>query len=115
MLGECISNNGHVLVGDFHELWPYTNELTIQDYLYSRIYGQNGQDIEICQRQWSPQPGNNIALQFSNFADWDVRRGYANQYQLYFALGGLQRNTYPFAGGWGQGINSKGCCGSMAG
>jgi hypothetical protein len=46
-----------------------------------------------------------FALQFSNFANWDIRRGYSNTYELFYALRGLQNleNTYPFAGGWGQG------------
>lgn len=106
MLGECINNSGHVLVGDFHELWPYTNELTIQDYPYIQEYmAKTGKTLKYASDNGARNPETVFALQFSNFADWDVRRGYANQYQLYFALRGLQplANTYPFAGGWGQG------------
>lgn len=106
MLGECINNSGHVLVGDYHELWPYTNELTIQDYPYIQDYmAKTGKTLKYASDNGTRNPETLFALQFSNFADWDVRRGYANQYQLYFALRGLQSlaNTYPFAGGWGQG------------
>ncbi len=106
MLGECINNSGHTLVGDYHELWPYTNELTIQDYPYIQDYmAETGKTLKYASDNGARNPETLFALQFSNFADWDVRRGYANQYQLYFALRGLQSlaNTYPFAGGWGQG------------
>lgn len=106
MLGECISNSGHTLVGDFHELWPYTNELTIQDYPYIQNYmAETGKTLKYASDNGARNPETIFAIQFSNFADWDIRRGYANQYQLYFALRGLQSlaNTYPFAGGWGQG------------
>lgn len=106
MLSECITKSGHTLVGDFHELWPYTNALTIQDYDYIQDYmAETGKQLKYASDEGARNPETIFAVQFSNFADWDVRRGYANQYQLYFALRGLQSlaNTYPFAGGWGQG------------
>ncbi|QRX64386.1 RagB/SusD family nutrient uptake outer membrane protein [Dysgonomonadaceae bacterium zrk40] len=106
MLSDCITNSGHTLVGDYHELWPYTNELTIQDYPYIQDYmSETGKTLKYASDNGARNPETLFALKFSNFADWDIRRGYANQYQLYFALRGLQSlaNTYPFAGGWGQG------------
>lgn len=105
-LRECISSSGHSLVGDFHELWPYTNSLTIGDYAYIQDYmTETGKQLKYASDAGARNPETLFALKFSNFADWDIRRGYANQYQLYFALRGLQplANTYPFAGGWGQG------------
>lgn len=106
MLSECITSSGHILVDDFHELWPYTNSITIQDYPYIQDYmAETGKTLTYASDNGARNPETLFALQFSNFADWDIRRGYANQYQLYFALRGLQSlaNTYPFAGGWGQG------------
>jgi hypothetical protein len=105
MLDDCIRNSGHTLVGDYHELWPYTNSLTIQDYPYIQNYmTKTGKTLKYASDNGARNPETLFALHFSNFADWDVRRGYANQYQLYFALRGLQplSRTYPFAGGWGQ-------------
>lgn len=105
-LKECIDNSAHSLVGDFHELWPYTNSLTIGDYAYIQDYmTETGKQLKYASDAGARNPETLFALKFSNFADWDIRRGYANQYQLYFALRGLQplANTYPFAGGWGQG------------
>ncbi len=105
-LGECISASGHRLVGDFHELWPYTNSLTINEYPYMTDYMEStGKTLLYAANEKAINPETVFALKFSNFANWDIRRGYGNMYQLFFALRGLQSvaNTFPFAGGWGQG------------
>lgn len=105
-LGECITASGHDLVGDFHELWPYTNSLTIGEYDYIQDYmAETGKDLLYASDNGARNPETVFALQFNNFANWDIRRGYGNMYQLFFALRGLQSvaKTFPFAGGWGQG------------
>jgi hypothetical protein len=105
-LGDCIQNSNHKLVGNFLELWPYTNSLTVKDYEYTKKYmNDTGKSLTYASDNGARNPETVFALQFSNFADWDIRRGYGNMYQLFFALRGLQNleNTYPFAGGWGQG------------
>lgn len=106
-LGDCINNSGHKLVGDFHELWPYTNSLTIGDYDYIQDYmAETGKkDLKYASDEGARNPETLFALKFSNFANWDIRRGYGNMYQLFFGLRGMQpiSNTYPFSGGWGQG------------
>jgi hypothetical protein len=105
-LEDAYANSGHYLVDDFHELWPYTNSRTIDDYQYIQDYmAEAGKELTYASDNGARNPETVFALQFSNFANWDIRRGYSNTYQLYFALRGLQNleNTYPFAGGWGQG------------
>lgn len=105
-LGDCINNSGHHLVADFHELWPYTNSATIGDYKYIQDYmDSTGKSLTYASDNGARNPETMFAVKFSNFSDWGVKRGYSNQYELYFALRGLQplQNTYPFAGGWGQG------------
>ena len=105
-LGDCINNSGHHLVNDFHELWPYTNAATIDDYEYIQEYmAETGKDLKYASDNGARNPESMFVVKFSNFSDWGVKRGYSNQYQLYFALRGLQSlgNTFPFAGGWGQG------------
>ena len=105
-LEDCYNNSGHKLVGDFHELWPYTNSLSIGTYKYIQDYmTQKGKTLKYASDDGARNPESVFVLQFSNFADWDIRRGYSNTYQLFYALRGLQNleNTYPFAGGWGQG------------
>ena len=105
-LTDCVANSGHKLVDDFHELWPYTNSLTIDDYDYIQDYmAETGKDLTYASDNGARNPETLFALKFSNFAGWDIDRGYGNMYQLFFALRGLQNvaNTFPFAGGWGQG------------
>lgn len=105
-LEDAYANSGHQLVGDFHELWPYTNSLSIGDYQYIQDYmEETGKNLKYAADNGARNPETVFALQFSNFANWDIRRGYSNTYQLFYALRGLQNleNTYPFAGGWGQG------------
>ncbi len=105
-LEDCYANSGHSLVGDFHELWPYTNSLSIGDYQYIQDYmTETGKTLKFASDDGARNPESVFVLQFSNFAGWDVDRGYSNTYQLFYALRGLQNleNTYPFAGGWGQG------------
>ena len=105
-LMECRTASGHALVGDFHELWPYTNSLTIGDYPYIQDYmTTTGKTLKFAADNGARSPETVFALKFNNFADWDIRRGYGNMYQLFFALRGLQDvdKTFPFAGGWGQG------------
>ena len=105
-LEDAYANSGHKLVGDFHELWPYTNSLSSKDYKYIQDYmTETGKTLKYAADNGARNPETVFALQFSNFANWDIRRGYSNTYQLFYALRGLQNleKTYPFAGGWGQG------------
>ena len=105
-LEDCYTNSGHYLVDDFHELWPYTNSLSIGDYGYIQDYmAETGKSLTYASDNGARNPESVFVLQFSNFAGWGIDRGYSNTYQLFYALRGLQNleHTYPFAGGWGQG------------
>ncbi|PZX11864.1 SusD-like starch-binding protein associating with outer membrane [Breznakibacter xylanolyticus] len=105
-LGDCVTNSKHDLVGDFHELWPYTNSLTVNEYDYTKAYmAKTGKQLKYASDNGARNPETVFALKFSNYTDWDIRKGYGNMYQLYFALRGLQslNNTFPYSGGWGQG------------
>lgn len=35
-LDDCIANSGHDLVPDYRNLWPYTNEFTVEHYHYTQ-------------------------------------------------------------------------------
>ncbi|MCK3684719.1 RagB/SusD family nutrient uptake outer membrane protein [Maribellus sp. YY47] len=105
-LEDCYKNSGHYLVGDFHELWAYTNSLSIGDYGYIQDYmAETGKSLTYASDNGARNPESVFVLQFSNFAGWGIDRGYSNTYMLFYALRGLQNleRTYPFAGGWGQG------------
>lgn len=103
-LDDCISNSGHDLVSDFRNLWPYTNEFTVEHYNYTK--GKN--------LMWE-EDGNKetvFAVKFGTSVDWgdQFKLGYSNQYNLHFGLrsnnGG--ESTFPFGQGWGAGpVNSE--------
>jgi hypothetical protein len=100
---DCIDNSGHALVGDFRNLWPYTNEYTINDF--EKMAGKTGVDGQPL--AWA-EDGNKesiFAIKFSNFADWNTTIGYSNQYLLHFGIRGGQPygNTFPLGQGWGAG------------
>ena len=119
MLGECINSSGHTLVGDFHELWPYTNELTIQDYPYIKLYGQNWQDIEIyASDNGASQPQRHFLRCSSLTLQTGMCAGVATKYQLYSHC--VDCNHWPtpilFCRWLGPGqLDSEGSRGSMAG
>jgi len=103
-IDECVNSSGHDLVGDFRNLWPYTNEFTAKDYAYTK---ENG-------LQWVGD-GNKetvFAVKFGTSVDWgdNFQLGYSNQYLLHFGLrsnNGLA-GTFPFGQGWGAGpVNTK--------
>lgn len=100
---DCITNSGHGLVGDFRNLWAYTNEYTKDDY--NAVAGVTG--VDGSQLSWADD-GNKesmFAIKFSNFADWETTIGYSNQYLLHFGVRGGQayENTFPLGQGWGAG------------
>src|SRR5699024_5697283 len=112
-LDDAITNSGHQLVDNFLELWPYTNSATLadtasmtdNDYIKEYLEDNPNEDITYAEDNGARSPETVFAVQFSNFSNWGVPRGYSNQYQLFFALRGMQslENTFPYAGGWGQG------------
>ena len=105
-LEDVINNGGYKLIGDYRNLWQYTNSYTVEDYNYTK--GQN--------LQWAGN-GNEeeiFQIQFGNMATWNgsVAMGYTNMTSLYCGLrcdedadgksnGGIE--TFPFGQGWGQG------------
>ncbi|MCD8043427.1 MAG: RagB/SusD family nutrient uptake outer membrane protein [Tannerellaceae bacterium] len=98
-LEDCINNSGHGLVGDFRNLWPYTNQYTVDDYPYTKdAVGVDGNKL-----QWAGD-GNMetvFSVKFSNV--YALSAGYVNYYALYFAPPiNVGENTFPFGRGWGK-------------
>lgn len=102
---DCIQNSGHALVGDFRNLWPYTNEYTVDDYAYTKdVTGIDGQRL-----RWAGN-GNQeevFAIKFCNFCGYtfENQEGYSNYYVPFFGLWGTNgdENTFPFGNGNGMG------------
>ncbi|HAX95319.1 MAG TPA: RagB/SusD family nutrient uptake outer membrane protein [Prolixibacteraceae bacterium] len=103
-LQDCISNSGHGLVDNFHNLWPYTNKYTVEHYNFTKGKGL----------AWEGD-GNKetvFAVKFGTSVDWgdQFTLGYSNQYNLHFGLraGNGGESTFPFGQGWGAGpVNSE--------
>jgi len=102
-LDDCIANSGHDLVGDFRNLWPYTNEYTKNDF--SKVAGVKGVDGKDLAWIGDGNKESVFAVKFSTFADWSTTIGYSNQYLLHFGIRGGQplANTFPLGSGWGAG------------
>ncbi|WP_010662129.1 RagB/SusD family nutrient uptake outer membrane protein [Marinilabilia salmonicolor] len=113
-LEDAEANSGHRMVDHFHQLWAYTNSLTIGEYDYIQEYiSENNIDQEeiiYASDRGARNPETIFALQFSNYAGWDIDRGYSNTLTLFWGLRGMQdiNKTVPFAGGWGQGNSVPG-------
>lgn len=102
-LDDCISSSGHDLVGDFRNLWPYSNEHTKKDYKYAQDY-----DLS-----WVGEEGGNVetifAIRYSAKATWD-NPWYNNEVCLYSSPREPVSldDIFPFGIGWGIGtVNSK--------
>ena len=103
-IDEVVNNSGHGLVSDFRNLWPYSNEITKEDYTYSQT-----NDLK-----WE-EDGNRetvFSVKFGTSVDWgdNFQLGYSNQYVLHFGLRSNNgaEDTFPFGAGWGAGpVNSK--------
>lgn len=102
-LDDCINSSGHDLVGDFRNLWPYSNVYTKKDYKYA-------QDNDL---EWVGEEGGNIetvfAIRYSSKATWDYP-WYNNEVCLYSSPRepASVDDIFPFGIGWGVGtVNSK--------
>lgn len=102
-LEDLEKNSGHGLVGDFRNLWTYTNSYTKKDFpKVAGVKGVDGKELD-----WIGD-GNKesvFAIKFSTKADWSTTIGYSNQYLLHFGMRGGQsyENTFPIGQGWGAG------------
>ncbi len=99
-LEDCIKNSGHTLVGDYRNLWAYTNKYTVEDYSYTK-----GKSLKWVEDDGAVNPETLFSIKFSNFPSWSTTIGYSNQYALYFGIRGGQdlSKTFPFGQGWGMG------------
>lgn len=104
-INDCVQNSGHDLVGDFRNLWPYTNKYTKDDYDYTA--GVNGVDGQPLLWAGNSNVEEVFAVKFCNFSgyDYEGQEGYSNFYVPNF---GFQANndaeqTFPFGNGNGLG------------
>ena len=105
-IDNCVEKSGRSLVGDFRNLWAYTNRCTKDTYPYTKdVKGLDGKTLEWVEDDGKTNPETLFAVKFNKFASWNTTIGYANGYALHFGVRGGQDygNTYPFGQGWGAG------------
>jgi hypothetical protein len=97
-LTDCIQNSGHHLVGDFRDLWAYTNDYTVNDYKYTA--GKTGVDGQPLRWAGNGNPEEVFAVKFGNFAGYTYENqgGYANLYLAFFGIASKSDNgaAFPF-------------------
>lgn len=106
-INDCVNNSGYSLVGDFRNLWAYTNRCTVKDYPYTS--GAKDKDGNALKWVEDDENGNAnpsqtermFSIKFNKQASWSTTIGYANGYALHFGV----RDTacFPFGAGWGAG------------
>ena len=107
LINDCVNNSGYSLVGDFRNLWAYTNRCTVNDYDYTK----NAKDKNGNALKWVEDDENGnanasqtermFAIKFNKQASWQTTIGYANGYALHFGVRG--QDCFPFGSGWGAG------------
>lgn len=103
-IDDCVNNSGYELVGDYRNLWAYTNKYTVDDYSYTA-----GKSLKWCEDDNAVSPETMFAIKFNKQASWQTTIGYANGYALHFGFRGSSDPTkvFPFGQGWGAGPVSK--------
>ena len=106
-INDCVNNSGYSLVGDFRNLWAYTNRCTVKDYPYTS--GAKDKDGNALKWVEDDENGNAnpsqtermFSIKFNKQATWSTTIGYANGYALHFGVRGTA--CFPFGAGWGAG------------
>ena len=108
-IDKCVASGKYSLVGDFRELWAYTNNYTVNDVDWTRnandIYG-NHINLTWAENDAAANPETLFSIKFNKQGKWsDGVVGYANRFTLFFGVRGGQdyANTFPFGQGWGSG------------
>lgn len=94
---DCVDNSGYSLVDDYHNLWPYSNEVTVNDPespWKDKGYKYVGSGTN---------PEAMFMVKFNTQPDWGTTIGYSNQYALFMGIRaqGDIANHFPFGEGWG--------------
>ena len=105
MINDCVKNSGFGLVGDYRNLWPYTNRLTVEDYSYTQ-----GQNLAWVEDDGKVNPEVLFKIKYNKKGSWNTTIGYSNIVALYMGMrsGGTYASSFPFGQGWGAGSVSPG-------
>ena len=102
---DCVDNSGYSLVPDFHNLWPYSNRITMSDELCPAKWKDKGYAY-VCD-DGKVNPETMFVIKFNALSKGDPYRKYSNQTALF--IGGVRGNkqkcqngdTFPLSYGYG--------------
>lgn len=96
---DCVNNSGYSLVPEYHNLWAYTNRVSVDDELSP--YKGNG--YAYVSDDYKVNPEAMFIIKFNTQPSWGTTVGYSNQTALFVGVRGQSDfvNHFPFGTGWG--------------
>ncbi len=96
---DCVQNSGYSLVPDYHNLWAYTNRISVEDELSP----WKGKGYEYVNNDAGVNPEAMFVIKFNTQPSWSTTIGYSNQTALFMGVRGQSNDSdhFPFGTGWG--------------
>lgn len=96
---DCVNNSGYSLVPDYHNLWSYTNRISVEDELSP----WKGNGYEYVNNDGGVNPEAMFIIKFNTQPSWGTTIGYSNQTALFMGVRGQSNDPdhFPFGTGWG--------------
>ena len=96
---DCVNNSGYSLVPEYHNLWSYTNRVTVEDELSP----WKGKGYEYVNNDRGVNPEAMFIIKFNTQPSWSTTIGYSNQTALFCGVRGQSSDAdhFPFGTGWG--------------
>lgn len=96
---DCVNNSGYSLVPEYHNLWSYTNRVTVEDELSP----WKGNGYEYVNNDRGVNPEAMFIIKFNTQPSWGTTIGYSNQTALFCGVRGQSSDAdhFPFGTGWG--------------
>ena len=95
----CVNNAGYSLVPEYHNLWSFTNRVTVGDELSP----WKGKGYEYVNNARGVNPEAMFIIKFNTQPSWSTTIGYSNQAALFCGVRGQSSDAdhFPFGTGWG--------------
>ena len=96
---DCVNNSGYSLVPEYHNLWSYTNRISVEDDLTP----WKGNGYEYVNNDGGVNPEAMFIIKFNTQPSWGTTIGYSNQTALFMGVRGqsADQDHFPFGTGWG--------------
>nr|WKF20907.1 starch binding protein SusD [Bacteroidota bacterium] len=101
VIEDCVKTSGYSLVSDYHNLWAYTNRISVDDELSP----WKGNGYEYVSDDSGVNPEAMFMIKFNTQPSWSTTIGYSNQTALFMGIRGQAGTStgdcFPFGVGWG--------------